>query len=60
MEPKFLPHFEKPEIENPSFPEEMYAVSGFVSPNSKHYEKSRRFDTDSRNITEKIIPLITT
>ena len=57
MEPKFLPHFEKPETETSSFPEEMYAVSGFLSPNSKHYEKSRRFDTDIRNITEKIIPL---
>ncbi|MCW1888747.1 MAG: hypothetical protein KIH67_004320 [Candidatus Moranbacteria bacterium] len=46
MEPKFLPQFEKPETETPSFPEEMYAVSGFLSPNSKHYKKSQRFDTE--------------
>ena len=57
MEPKFLPHFEKPETETPSFPEEMYAVSGFLSPNSKHYEKSRRFDADISSISEIITPL---
>jgi hypothetical protein len=32
------------EPEKRIFPEEMYTVSGFLSPNSRHYKKAKRFD----------------
>lgn len=55
FKPSLPPLPEKKEAKEPlSFPEEMYAVSGFLSPNSRHYEKSKRFDAEIQSITDEI------
>lgn len=58
FKPSLPPLPEKKEAKEPlSFPEEMYTVSGFLPPSSRHYEKGERYDEQINAIAEQLLPL---